>query len=390
VAANGVAKVKRMECPSCQHSLKQYRYRGLLVDICRKCSGIWFDPGEMKTYIEFLQKDGTEIPFARIDLDRRVMTETRVREAGKLCPRCRQAMHKFNYAYNSNIILDRCPQCGGMWADGGEILQVASYIKGNPRLDKLGRSVVEHSKEMQMIKDLASFGSDLSANAGWLYFPRIILPVGDDMETGAFPVMVLTLIVLNLAVLFYQSFYVMDPDSFVRAWGLIPAHVRTGEGLYTLVSSLFLHGNAVHLAVNMFFLWIFGDNVEDGMGHVPFLAFYILFGIAGGALHILANPFMNIPAIGSSGAVAGVMGAYFVLYPQAKLKTFIINRVIDVPALYYIGAWIFLQGVFAIVYFSGGMTGGLAWFGHIGGFISGVIMTWLLKRAKGKRISSVQ
>jgi membrane associated rhomboid family serine protease len=196
--------------------------------------------------------------------------------------------------------------------------------------------------------------------------------------------MAVALIVLNLTALLYQSFYVPDTDSFVNAWGLIPAVVRSGEGLYTLAASLFLHGNAIHLAGNMFFLWIFGDNVEEDMGHIPFLAFYLLFGIAGGALHILANPLMKIPAIGSSGAVAGVMGAYFVLYPQAKLKTFIINRVIDVPALYYIGAWIFLQGVFAIVYFSGGVTGGLAWFGHLGGFISGVIITWLLKRAKGK------
>jgi Zn-finger nucleic acid-binding protein len=244
----------------------------------------------MREYVEFLQMDNAEIPDARIELNRKVITDAGIQETGRLCPRCRKPMRKFNFAYDSNIILDRCPSCGGIWADRGEVFQMATYIKGNPRLNRLGLSVLEDSKEAQAIKELANFGKDLSTNASWFYFPKIILPIGDDIETSVFPATVMCLVLLNLGIFLCQTFCVLDLESFVNEWGLIPVVILSGEGFATMISSVFLHGNILHLAGNMFFLWIFGDNVEEAVGHIHFLGNYLIFGLTGGVLHIVASP----------------------------------------------------------------------------------------------------
>lgn len=165
-----------------------------------------------------------------------------------------------------------------------------------------------------------------------------------------------------------------------RSWALIPAAMDAAPE--TLLTSIFLHGGFMHLAGNMLFLWIYGDNMEEELGHLPYLAFYLAAGIAAGLVHVASDPGSVIPTVGASGAIAGVMGGYLLLFPKAKVDVLfifiIIFRIIPIPAWIVLGLWMVFQ-------FAGGFTalsgqGGVAYWAHIGGFLAGLLMTgpvWL-------------
>jgi len=147
---------------------------------------------------------------------------------------------------------------------------------------------------------------------------------------------------------------------------------------------MFLHAGLLHLVGNMLFFWIFAPSVEEAFGHLRFIVLYLLCGFAAGILHILTNIDSTIPAIGASGAIAGLMGAYFVLYPCSKITTLFIYRLIDVPAYLYLGCWILFQVLYASIYSSLDIRPSVAWYAHIGGFVSGVILTRIYKRIRSK------
>jgi membrane associated rhomboid family serine protease len=180
-------------------------------------------------------------------------------------------------------------------------------------------------------------------------------------------------------------------DYVFQRGGIVPlrfTHPRLrGDYLnyLTLLSSMFLHGGWMHIAGNMWTLWIFGDNVEDRMGRMGFLCFYLLSGLAAGIGHILTNPFSPIPTLGASGAVAGVMGAYLLLYPHARVITiipiFFLFQVVELPAVLFLGFWFLTQvfsGTLALAT-SGSHAGGVAWWAHIGGFIVGALWALVLR-----------
>ena len=164
-------------------------------------------------------------------------------------------------------------------------------------------------------------------------------------------------------------------SAFFNNWAMIPAEIVRGEDYHTALTSMFLHGGYLHIAGNMLFLWIFGDNVEDAMGHWPFLIFYLLSGFGADAIHILSNTSSTIPTVGASGAIAGVMGAYLLLYPNAKVDVllilFVFFKLITIPAFVVLMAWMGLQ-----IYGGVGSTGvGVAYWAHIGGFAVGLLLT---------------
>ena len=371
-----------MKCPSCGVSLRQRKYHGLIVDICRECGGIWFDPGEMKDYIDFFVRDHDTIPDAEIRFDREIASVGRGAGVLKACPRCYEPMKEFNYAYDSNVILDRCPRCSGIWTDGGEIRKLAIYVKGNPRLDALGDSIIEDRKKADGLADLAELSGALTGSAAaWVFLPKIVLPLGDDTPTRTTPGVVYTIMAVNILVYLYQLFMVSDMSSVFAEHGLVPSRILAGEGYLSLVSSMFIHCGFLHLAGNMLFLWIFGDNIEEACGHLRFAFVYLLFGFFASALHIFTNTQLDVPAVGASGAIAGVMGAYLVLLPRAKIKTFFVYRVVDIPAYLFLGAWAGLQVVCGAVYLSAGARSGPAWWAHIGGFVSGLVFMLLYRRS---------
>ena len=216
-----------------------------------------------------------------------------------------------------------------------------------------------------------------------------MLPIRDHNPSGRTPYVTYALIAANILV--FLSYFMMfeNPaaiNAFFGKWAMIPANVSAGQGYETLFTSKFLHGGWMHLGGNMLFLWIYGDNMEDEMGHGPYLAFYLAAGLAAGFTHLLSAPYSGVPTVGASGAIAGVMGGYLLMYPKARVDIFIFLvifiRILPIPAWIVLMLWFGMQ-------FIGGIgadpeTGGVAYWAHAGGFVAGLLLTipiWLRRGA---------
>jgi membrane associated rhomboid family serine protease len=216
-----------------------------------------------------------------------------------------------------------------------------------------------------------------------------MIPLRDDQPTFSTPFVNYFLILLNVVVFFWElSVSHRALNSVMFEFGVVPHHTlavlagQSPDGLATAVlplfTSLFLHASFLHVAGNMLFLWIFGDNVEDYIGHFQYLVFYLVSGVAAGATHILLNQASPVPSVGASGAIAGVMGAYFILYPRARvLVWFPPIFLFHVPAWLMLGYWFlgnFLSGFATAIAETSQTSGGIAFWAHVGGFVAGVIM----------------
>lgn len=208
-----------------------------------------------------------------------------------------------------------------------------------------------------------------------------MFPLRDRIPSERPPVMTLILIGINLFV-FYQFNIqgVLGIEEIFARYALIPGEFDFSHpfaSITPLVTSTFLHGNLIHLISNMWALWLFGDNVEDRMGPLRFLLFYLISGMAAGISHIYVNPASLIPTVGASGAIAGVMGAYFILYPRAMVLTlipvFIFPWFVDIPAFVYLGFWLLTQIMGATLSLAGGAVQ-IAFWAHVGGFAAGVLL----------------
>jgi rhomboid family protein len=218
-----------------------------------------------------------------------------------------------------------------------------------------------------------------------------MIPLRDVIPSRTFPALVVTIIALNaLAFLYELTLTDRQLALFVRQYGVVPIEFSHAS----VFTSMFLHGGWMHLLGNMLFLWIFGDNVEDRMGHGRFLVFYLLCGSIAAFAHVLSEPSSPIPTIGASGAVAGVMGAYFVLYPHSRILTLlpliVFWQIIEVPALVFLGVWFVLQLVSGVgtmlMATQGAPAGGIAFWAHIAGFAAGVVLVFVFRRPERTRV----
>ena len=220
-----------------------------------------------------------------------------------------------------------------------------------------------------------------------------MFPLWDEIPTKKFPLITIFFIIINCVVYYYQVFIVSDGVNFVYSFGLIPYEISHHIDLFpygptpiylTMLTSMFMHGSFIHLFGNMLYLWIFGNNIEDYLGTLKFFIFYLLSGFFAALTQILIGPNSNIPMIGASGAVAGVLGAYFILFPKSRITTLFIFgffiRLIKIPALFVLGVWIVFQLFygFSNLAFQGSQAG-VAWFAHIGGFMGGIILINLFR-----------
>src|SRR6188508_1436374 len=216
-----------------------------------------------------------------------------------------------------------------------------------------------------------------------------MIPLRDIIPSRTVPFVTIALIVVNVLVFLFELSLGDALDLFLSSWALIPAEFS----LVTLVTSMFLHGGLMHVGGNMLFLWIFGDNVEDRMGHGRFLLFYLLCGSAAAIAQTLMQPDSLIPMVGASGAIAGVMGAYFVLYPHSRIVTlvpiFLFIQLIEVPAIVFLGIWFlmqFLSGVGSVATAASRQpAGGVAFWAHVAGFAAGVGGVFLFRRPERQR-----
>jgi membrane associated rhomboid family serine protease len=198
---------------------------------------------------------------------------------------------------------------------------------------------------------------------------------------------------MNVAVFVYQM--TLSPHllkAFLMANATIPARfpaflagqIDFHSAFLPLVTSMFLHAGIAHLVGNMLFLWIFGDNIEDFFGHFTYLFFYLVCGVGSGLVHVLVNFSSPLPALGASGAISGVMGAYLVLYPGSRILTLVFVFLVPIPAVFILGYWFVLQFISGVTSLEavGPMTGGVAWWAHIGGFVLGVVLARLKRRSR--------
>jgi len=218
-----------------------------------------------------------------------------------------------------------------------------------------------------------------------------MIPISDEIRSQRVPVVTYALIALNALIFMYELLLGPNVDRLFMSWGAVPARI-TDPFTYplafiTLFTSMFLHGGWAHLIGNMLYLWIFGDNVEDMLGHVGYIAFYVAAGVIAGLAQILTAPASSTPGIGASGAIAGVLAVYLVLFPTAPVRVLVpgyfMARIARVPAVLVLGMWFVLQ-LFNGVLSLGAQTmatGGVAWFAHIGGFLAGLPVGFVLRRA---------
>lgn len=221
----------------------------------------------------------------------------------------------------------------------------------------------------------------------------MFIPLKDINPSRSYPFINISLLIANVALFFYQlslqfSITPKGYATFLTTYSMVPARIPSfldGHGTLEMaflpfLTSMFLHSGFLHIAGNMLFLWIFGDNVEDFFGHIPYLFFYLVCGIGAGLVHVLFNLYSHVPALGASGAISGVMGAYILLFPRARILTLVFVFLLPIPAVFVLGEWFlgqFLLGINTTL--GGGSSGGVAVMAHVGGFLLGMLITAVVR-----------
>lgn len=220
-----------------------------------------------------------------------------------------------------------------------------------------------------------------------------MIPIGDENIQGAGPAFINWLLIVINTVVFLFEVTMSQPalEAFINQWGVIPVNILNGQNMITLFTAMFLHGGWLHLIGNMVFLWVFGDNIEDIMGHLGYLIFYLAGGIAANLTHVFFNPTSNIPSLGASGAIAAVLGAYIIMFPRAQVRALVLfgigGFITRISALIFLGIW-FVTQLFNGVASLGvptAQTSGVAVWAHVGGFVFGLLLGFLF-RGRASRV----
>ncbi len=216
-----------------------------------------------------------------------------------------------------------------------------------------------------------------------------MIPIRDDIRSRKFPLFTILLIAVNILIYIYQNLIYVEPELFVWKYALVAKSLISFQPLnpvstlpppLTLITSQFLHGDIFHLGSNMLFLWVFGDNIEAELGYFKYLGFYLTCGIISGIVQVIAFPGSTIPMVGASGAISGIMGAYLLRFPKARVVTWLFFIFfVRLPAVVYLGLWIIFQIVAGVPTY-GNDGDGVAYFAHIGGFIAGMVLFKVWKK----------
>ncbi len=225
-----------------------------------------------------------------------------------------------------------------------------------------------------------------------------MIPIKDRNPSSSLPFVTFLLIFFNVYIFFKHNMSLNPPQLAVlfKAYGAVPAKlfsstdfIHFGNAIISIFTSMFLHGGVLHIAGNMLYLWIFGDNVEDRLGHFSFLFFYSICGLGAALTHMTLSPQSNVPMIGASGAISGVLGAYLVLFPRVRVLTlipiFFFFKLVELPALLVLGFWFvvqFLNGYYLLQDSAAVNSGGVAWFSHVGGFLMGIVCIIVFKKRR--------
>ena len=351
-------------CPRCSFALAPTAQRALhggttTIDVCPRCNGAWFDAGEAKA----LFGENTE-----------PSTWERASAARHLGPR-RLACpvghgwltgYAIPVAGATEVEVDVCPACMGMWLDAWEGARLA-----------------------QATRDVVKSGGAVPASAqktgvGWYLFQLFTaLPVEEYNPVRRRPVVCIALIVAN-ALAFIVEIVQPNPERFIQTFGVVPAYLAHGWNLWSIVTHMFMHGGIAHIAFNMWFLYTFGDNVEDRVGRARFLVLYLAFGFCAMLAQVAMTLGSEQPLVGASGAIAGLMGAYLVLFPKTRVYQVILFIRLRLPVWLYLLVWVGLQFVAGFMAIANHQGSGVAWWAHIGGFAAGALWGALNRNKYGE------
>lgn len=372
-----------MLCPRCNRALRpalEDTPSGRIeVDYCPGCRGIWFDRGELEALLSRVQSSSFSLHLGNL-----AASTTEPTEGQRRCPRhpvqrmvqrelTPQAAGRMIFTRGEPVVrIDQCPDCLGLWLDGGELHEIAAALTRGPAHPLLRPPVppsvvaAGRPREEDSVPETAP-----PPTSAWLWLFMFLtgLPVEHDHPRRRWPLTVSVLIVLCVLAFFY-TLGSPNPDRFIWTFGLVPERSLMGHWL-PIFSHMFLHGSFMHLFGNMYFLWVFGDNVEDRLGRSRFLLLYCLSGLGAATLQLALTPDPSIPMVGASGAISGVMAAYALLFPKARLVSLIFIFRVHWKTSTYLLIWLAFQlfGAFRDV-------PKVAWWAHIGGFIVGGALAW--------------
>ncbi|RME30225.1 MAG: rhomboid family intramembrane serine protease, partial [Deltaproteobacteria bacterium] len=365
----------RLRCPVDGAPMYRRRFGEIELDGCPRCGGIWFDGGELDQVVEAAFRAPEQVA----QLDRKAGAQVQEHGFSRTlsCPRCGVQMSPGRYAGGiASVELDRCSNCGGAWADGGEVSALVEELcrpqAGSMRA--LGEAIARASRERETWRELAAVSKDASRRVSLadLFLPKIVLPLGVKAPVERFPLVTVLLALFCIAVFAMQVAFAQPTREFFSTWGLVPSRVLSGKSLWTFLTHMFVHGGLLHLLGNLAFLWLFARAVESTVGRLRFFFCYMLCGILAGAAYIAGGTASGVPAVGASGAISGVMGMFLVLHPRARIPTLFIRHVIDIPAWLYLTGWVGLQFLTYMVLTSAGACSCIAYSAHLGGFFAGV------------------
>jgi membrane associated rhomboid family serine protease len=332
------------------------------VDLCPRCMGIWFDAGELSRAAGLQFDDGA----TGSALMTAPMTDYR-------CPSCAAILRERDIG--GGAMVDQCMRCSGLFVDKGEFSKIRQHyltVGARPRPRTPRRPRREPETKPQVVLDADSFAARL--------FQCIMgLPLEMDTPQTLFPPVVTVLIAANVIVLVLA--YLTGLRGAIRSLGLVPMDFTSGRHMWTLFTCMFMHAGVFHLLANMYFLYVAGDNVEERLGAFQFAFFYLLCGAVAGLAHVASDMGSNLPMVGASGAISGVLGTYVVLFPNIRFRVrwfflFMEYASFDIPVWAYFGFWVLVQVLFAAL-----GTPGVAWWAHLGGFACGTgIAVWMRLR----------
>lgn len=347
-----------MRCPRCTFTLAPRKHAGVVVELCPRCHGSFLDVGDAKHTL------GANAEVASWE---RSHAAQLIGRSQLSCPHGHGRMTA--YAVQSppqsgqNIEVEVCPTCTGMWLDAWEATRLQQATRTlAPRADGASALPLDQAR---------------NDGVGWYLFGLITgMPVEEYNPRRRFPWMGALLIAACTAAFLLELSWAASGriDEFIRTWGAVPKTMLAGGQPLAAVTHMFLHGGVAHLVGNMYFLYTFGDNIEDRVGRWRFLGLYLAFGVAALIAQTLASVGSEVPMVGASGAISGLMGAYLALFPRARMYQVFFFFRFRVPAWAYLGLWMLMQSFAGWNAIYTRTDGGVAWFAHIGGFCAGV--TW--------------
>lgn len=335
------------KCPGCHnHKMREYEFHGEQVDTCEACGGLWFDNGELN---KALSKADNGDDKVRVE----ETLGAHLGQAKRQCGHCEVSLERYHLMDGYQIEVDVCHSCSGIWIDRDES-------------DKVVKS--------PLVKNLLAELDEKISTKTWIFQFLSQMPVEFNLKPKKPPVVTYLLLALNILVFVGYGFDLDMTDNVFARFALRADDVMHGSHVWTLFSHMFLHGDLIHLAGNMYFLYVVGDNLEDALGRGRFFVLYLVCGFAAAATQIAADPGSNIYMVGASGAIAGLFGMYLMWFRHASLTFMFIIYQKKLSPMAFFSIWLVFNIIGLI------MAGeGVAYWAHIGGFVAGLLMGIFLK-----------